>query len=80
MVRVECGDESVLAPILQAVGRVHPEVYVKSLAQQFGPDQWLQVMLSASGATDAQAEERVSTALDELTFRLARANIACQVG
>jgi len=79
-VRVECGDESVLAPILQAVGHAHPEVYIKSLAQQFGPDQWLQVTLSASGATDAQAQERISAALEELTCRLARANIACQIG
>jgi len=74
-VRVECGDESVPAPILQAVGRAHPEVYIKSLAQQFGPDQWLQVMLSASGATDAEAEERVSAAFHELTLRLARTKI-----
>lgn len=79
-VRVQCGDESVLAPILQAVGRAHPDVYLKSLAQQFGPEQWLQVMLSASGSTNAEAEERLSPALDEFTFRLARANIACQVG
>jgi len=79
-VRVQCGDESLLAPILQAVSRAHPKVYLKSLAQQFGPDQWLQVTLSASGPADAQAEERVVAAMGELTSRLGGAGIAFEKG
>jgi nicotinamide-nucleotide amidase len=37
MVLVDCGDESVLAPIIKSVAESHPSVYVKSRAGGFGP-------------------------------------------
>ncbi len=73
---VACGDESVLAPVVDAVARAHPEVYVKSRAKAYGPEVRLRVTLSARGQTEEQVARALAAALDDLQARLAAAGIA----
>ncbi len=74
-VAVGTGDESELAPILAAVASDHPEVYLKSLADRFGPDVRLKVQLSAAGGTPAAARERLDRALGHLESALVAARL-----
>lgn len=46
---VECGDESLLAPILSQVTRLHPQVYIKSKAKGFGENLRFQIKLHIRG-------------------------------
>ncbi|MHB1295585.1 MAG: competence/damage-inducible protein A [Anaerolineae bacterium] len=73
--RVACGDESVLAPLLRAVAVAHPEVYVKSRAGRFGPEAAFRVTLSARGADETEALERVRQAAEALRVALDEAGI-----
>lgn len=56
--RVDCGDESVLAPVLSHVRSRHPEAYVKSRARRFGADVRFQVIISAPNAAVVQGTEQ----------------------
>jgi nicotinamide-nucleotide amidase len=71
----DCGDESVLAPILRAVSAAHPEAYIKSRARGFGPEIKFLITVSASGQDTEQARRRVDSARDELSEVLSRAGI-----
>ncbi|MCB0193070.1 MAG: competence/damage-inducible protein A [Anaerolineae bacterium] len=65
---VDCRDESVLAPILQAVADHHPDVYVKSRAKGFGPDVKFRITLSTAGPSAgdvAQTLEKTLTSLKQ---------------
>lgn len=64
---VDCGDESVIAPLLSAVVSAHPDVYIKSHASHFGLEVKFRIQLSATGSNAAQAEERISNAEIDLT-------------
>lgn len=74
IVFTDCGDESVLAPILRAVVAAHPQVYIKSRATHFGADVKLRVTLSVSGAP-GQAHPALEAALAHLQEALAQAGI-----
>ncbi|RLC99178.1 MAG: competence/damage-inducible protein A [Chloroflexi bacterium] len=73
---VECGDESVLAPLVNRVAAAHPEVYVKSRAKAYGPGVRLKVTFSLSGRERAQVEGVVARALGDLQTALDEAQIA----
>lgn len=72
---VACGDESVLAPIVNAVAEAHPKVYVKSRAKAYGPDVRLRVTLSARGPTEQEVAEALETTWQDLKGRLAEVGI-----
>ena len=42
---VGCGDESVIAPVLKQVAQRHPDVYLKSRANRFGPDARFRIVI-----------------------------------
>jgi molybdenum cofactor synthesis domain-containing protein len=71
----ECGDESVLAPLLKRVVATHPEAYIKSRAREFGPEVRFLVTISAAGSTAEQARSLAESARDDLETVLAAANI-----
>ena len=70
-VTVDCGDESVLAPLLAAVSEDWPGVYIKSRARRFGPDINFLITLSAFGADRAEVESRLTSAWQDLQRPLA---------
>lgn len=70
VVVVACGDESVLAPVVDAVARAHPEVYVKSRAKAYGPEVRLRVTLSARGQTAQEVASALEATLADLQARL----------
>lgn len=63
---IDCGDESVLAPLLAAVNQESPEVYVKSRARRFGPDVKFLVTLSAVGDDRPAVESLLASAWQDL--------------
>ncbi len=67
---VNCGDESVLAPLLGATTAVHPKVYVKSRARRFGGDVRFTITLSARGDSRAEVEGLLEAAWKDLQARL----------
>lgn len=75
---VGCQDESVLAPILGAVGRQHPHVYVKSRAKHFGPDVKFRVILSATGFSRQEVASALEAAQTDLEAALAKMGIAVE--
>jgi molybdopterin-biosynthesis enzyme MoeA-like protein len=75
---VDCGDESVLAPILQGVARAHPKVYLKSRATKFGPEVKIKVTLSCAGEEKAQVRAATDKALEELRRALQASGLAME--
>lgn len=73
---VECGDESVLAPLVNRVAAAHPQVYVKSRAKAYGPNVRLKVTLSLAGREQMEVEKAVERALGALRVALDEAQIA----
>ena len=72
----DCGDESLLAPVVNRVAAAHPQVYVKSRAQAYSEGVRLRITLSLAG-DDAQAVQAAVDAADgDLTAGLAAAGIA----
>lgn len=53
----DCGDESVLGPVLAEVAAKHPDAYIKSRPRRFGPDVKIRILVSARG-TSAEAALR----------------------
>lgn len=74
-VTIDCGDESVLAPLLATVSEEWPEVYVKSRARRFGPEVEFLVTLSAVGDDQPMAESLLSSAWQDLEQALAKEGI-----
>ncbi|MHB1318925.1 MAG: competence/damage-inducible protein A [Anaerolineae bacterium] len=73
---VDCGDESLLAPVLSAVSARHPEVYIKSRARRLGLDMTFAITLSKSGDSRRAVEEALRDAVADLTASLSEAGIA----
>jgi len=71
-----CGDESVLAPVVNTVADAHSEVYVKSRAKVYGPEVRLRVTLSARGQTEDEVLGALDATWQDLERRLAAAGIA----
>jgi molybdopterin-biosynthesis enzyme MoeA-like protein len=76
MVLVDCGDESVLAPITKSVAEGHPSVYVKSRAEGFGPEVKLKITLSLIGRDRDEVDRNLSQALRDLEHALTTAGIS----
>lgn len=76
--RVDCGDESRLAPLLAAAARSHPGTYIKSRPERFGKDLRILLTLSASGASKAEASERAANAWTDLADILRREGIGME--
>lgn len=76
LVTVNCTDESILAPVLRTVAERHPDVYIKSRAQRFGPDATFRITLSTTAHARAIAEQRVAAAIQELEQTLSAAGIS----
>ncbi len=74
-VTIDCGDESVLAPLLGALNEEWPEVYVKSRARRFGPHVNFLVTLSAAGDDRPSVECLLALAWQDLRRALAREGI-----
>jgi len=74
-ITVECGDESVLAPALREVARLHPDVYIKSRASQFGPQVRFRILVSSSASSAEEAGRMIDVAISDLTRALVAAGI-----
>ena len=72
----DCGDESLLAPIVDRLAADHLQVYVKSRAQEYGEIVQLRITLSLSGDGRLQVRSLVDAAERDLAERLARAGIS----
>ncbi|MGM0400276.1 MAG: competence/damage-inducible protein A [Chloroflexota bacterium] len=72
---IDCGDESVLAPLLAAVNEEWPGVYIKSRARRFGPDVKFLVTLSAVGDERSRVESLLRSAWQDLQETLAKEGI-----
>jgi molybdenum cofactor synthesis domain-containing protein len=75
---VDCGDESVLAPILSHVSNRRPQVYLKSHASAFGPEVKFRVTLSASGTSKSGVQESLAAARQDLEQGLNKAGISIE--
>ena len=71
----ECGDESMLAPILAQVVEAHPEVYIKSRARRYGPEVEILITFSSAGDGRERGEGKIDRALEDLIAALAGAGI-----
>jgi molybdenum cofactor synthesis domain-containing protein len=71
----DCGDESVLAPIVSRVSVANPNVYVKTRPTGFGPDLKFRIRLSASSIDRNAARAHIERAAGELVSALAEAGI-----
>ena len=69
----ECGDESMLAPILAQVVEAHPEVYIKSRARRYGPEVEILITLSSAGDGRQEVQGGIDRALEDLIAALAGA-------
>lgn len=75
---VDCGDESILAPMLREVAAAHPNVYVKSHASHFGHDVRFRVVVSAAASSDDEAQRLIDTAASEFARALNNVGIEVQ--
>ncbi|MGQ9629337.1 MAG: competence/damage-inducible protein A [bacterium] len=75
---LDCNDESILAPVLEATARDHPRVYVKSRARRFGPEYKIRLTLSATGENEEEAVRAVDDALKSLRDYLNSAGISIE--
>ena len=64
--RTDCGDESVLAPLLEAVRLEFPDLYLKSRPESFGPQVRLTVAASGVGRDAETVAARLEAALARL--------------
>lgn len=76
MVTVHCGDESILAPVVNKVAKDNPDVYVKSMAPAFNLDKKMPIILSLAGSDQGEVEATIAKALGELKRALAEAGIS----
>jgi molybdenum cofactor synthesis domain-containing protein len=76
MALVDCGDESVLAPIIKSVAEGHPSIYVKSRAEGFGPEVKLKITLSLIGGDKDEVDRSLKQALHDLERVLTTAGIS----
>lgn len=58
----DCGDESLLSPILRKISRNYGDAYIKSRPERFGPDVRLQITLALRG----DSREGVTKRLEEI--------------
>jgi len=67
---VDSKDESVIAPILNAVSQKNPQVYVKSRAKKFDVDTKFKVTLSYCSSLEEEVVEAIDKAIQDLKNEL----------
>ena len=72
---IDCGDESLLAPMLKEIAEANLEVYVKSRAKTFGPRVRFRITLSMAGSDRGEVEGAINKALKDLERALDSAHI-----
>ncbi|MFQ5808771.1 MAG: competence/damage-inducible protein A, partial [Armatimonadota bacterium] len=72
----DCGDESVLAPLLAQVATRHPDAYVKSRPRRFGSDVRIRITISARADSREGAGECLQRAADDVRRALESHGIA----
>ena len=72
---VRCNDESVMEPVLSRVVKLHPKVYVKSLADSFGVPE-IKITLFSTGTDQSEIECILDAALRDLQDGLTSISIA----
>ncbi len=77
---VECGDESLLAPLLREVSSRHKDVYIKSRASHFDRDLVFRIKVSASAKSAEEADRLVSCAEADLKNAFQQAGIKQKSG
>ncbi|MBI3287650.1 MAG: competence/damage-inducible protein A [Chloroflexi bacterium] len=77
--RVDCPDESLLAPLLTPLVERHPDVYIKSRAKVFAERMQLQITLSARGGERSQVQSRIESALGEVRRALEAARLRAEL-
>jgi molybdopterin-biosynthesis enzyme MoeA-like protein len=87
-ITVRCNDESIMEPVLSRVVKLHPKVYIKSLANTFGPADdrkvlrrefgasQIKITLFTTGTEQSEIECSVEAALRDLQDGLASIGIA----
>jgi molybdopterin-biosynthesis enzyme MoeA-like protein len=87
-ITVRCNDESVMAPVLRQVAKLHPKVYIKSLANTFtqedeakGPGRVfgspeIKITLFVTGTGQREIEGSITAALHDLQEGLTSIGIA----
>ncbi|HBE16472.1 MAG TPA: molybdopterin-binding protein [Cyanobacteria bacterium UBA11149] len=78
VVMVATKDESVIAPILNAVSQNNPQVYIKSRAKRFGIDTKLKVTLSGCSNFPEEVLKRIDRAIVDLKQELDNAGISLE--
>lgn len=73
---VNCGDESILAPLLKQVSDKHSGVYIKSRASAYGKDSKFRVTISVSGSSKQGVYEQLNKALEDVRQSLRDADIS----
>jgi nicotinamide-nucleotide amidase len=76
VIQVNCGDETALAPVVDAVAGAHEQVYVKSRAKAYGPNVRLKITLSACGANRDIVSALLDRAMQQLHAGLDALGIA----
>jgi molybdenum cofactor synthesis domain-containing protein len=71
----DCGDESVLAPLLADVAARHPHAYIKSRPRRFGPDIRIRITISARADCLDDARQRLDNAAAAVRQALKSYNI-----
>lgn len=61
-----CKDESVLAPVIKEVMAQVAGIYIKSCANQYTPDENLQVVVTAAGDDKQETQARLQATLERL--------------
>ena len=74
-ITVRCNDESIMEPVLSRVVKLHPGVYIKSLANSFGTPE-IKVTLFLTGTDQSEIECLVDAALTDLQDGLTSIGIA----
>jgi molybdenum cofactor synthesis domain-containing protein len=80
-VTTDCPDDSVLAPLLEAVIQRQPDVYIKSHVQAFGGGrQEIRVTFSMAGPTWGAVEAGIKEAMDDFEKTLGKAGFSLRQG
>ncbi len=87
-ITVRCNDESVMAPVLKRIAKIHPKVYIKSLANTFDPEDEVEtpsrafgspeikITLFTTGTGQSEIETIIDSALHDLQEGLTSIGIA----
>jgi len=78
VILADCGDESVLAPLLKSVSTHNSRVYVKSRAKKFGKDIKFRVTVSMAGSSQEEVLEHIERTIEDLRLTLKSHNIGIQ--